>query len=577
MRALLFILTLSLSAISYAQDFHVEGSVKIEDMELENQVDSVVVRQSDGTLGVRDVSSLSEFKPYIKRVGSVQVDGADKSIFLSGEYAYTVGEGNQEFKIVNISKSSSAYVQSSLELGGLCKDIKVAGRYAYIVDHEMDRLIVIDVSNPSAPANIAEITVNKPNAIFISAQYAYIAADANTYIVDISDPTKPVLHSSVFFDPLQEDIYVREPYAYIASVGKFSVIDISNSFNPFKVEDISDNRITSPASIHVRGITAFVAAGDGIYCFDNLPNLGHGRRSSPFIGNPRDIFVSGKYIFFVEHDLKVAAESALNKIALRDLGALGNKVHVSGPYVYVVGGGELQIYEISGGDFVSLNAHSFKAGNVLVESDIVTQGQLYVNGGVNVGAGGLFSDGDIGVSGTVKVSHAAVTGGEAGLEIGNSEIITDKRWWRFYVQHGDGDMLLYNSRSTSTNGIAGEFKATTGTYNALSDRRLKKNIEGVNELLPKLSNLDVYKYHMTSEDVDDSKHYGLIAQEVQEYFPELVHYDSDSDVYRLEYSTLGVLAIQAIKEQQEIIEKQDHEIKEIRKMLEQLIANRKSK
>lgn len=174
------------------------------------------------------------------------------------------------------------------------------------------------------------------------------------------------------------------------------------------------------------------------------------------------------------------------------------------------------------------------------------------------------------------VSHPAVTGGDAGLVIENSEVLTEKRWWRFYVQHGDGDLLLYNSVSGSTNGIAGEFNASTGTYSSMSDRRLKKNFEKTHLLLPKLIGLDVYKYHMISEDADDSKHYGLIAQEVQEYFPELVHYDAESDIYKLEYSSLGVLAIQAIKEQQEIIEKQDHEIKEIRKILEHLITQCKS-
>jgi len=161
------------------------------------------------------------------------------------------------------------------------------------------------------------------------------------------------------------------------------------------------------------------------------------------------------------------------------------------------------------------------------------------------------------------ISHPAISGGDAGLVIRNREILTDQRFWRFYVQHGDGDMLLYSSRINDGTTAAGEFKAVTGQYNVLSDRRVKKNLETPTAVLSSFRDLNVYKYNMISETDSASKHYGLIAQEVQEYFPELVHYDEESDIYRLEYSTLGVLAIQAIKEQQE-------EIDELKKLVMKL-------
>jgi len=56
----------------------------------------------------------------------------------------------------------------------------------------------------------------------------------------------------------------------------------------------------------------------------------------------------------------------------------------------------------------SLMAHSLEAGNLQVRNDILAQGQLQVSGGVNVGAGGIFSDGDVGISGTVAIYNDIV-------------------------------------------------------------------------------------------------------------------------------------------------------------------------
>ena len=57
--------------------------------------------------------------------------------------------------------------------------------------------------------------------------------------------------------------------------------------------------------------------------------------------------------------------------------------------------------------------------------------------------------------------------------------------------------------------------------------------------------------------------FGLIAQNVNEYFPEIVSANIDKDGKRLlgiSYAKTGVLAIKAIQEQQEIIETQQKRI-----------------
>ena len=79
---------------------------------------------------------------------------------------------------------------------------------------------------------------------------------------------------------------------------------------------------------------------------------------------------------------------------------------VSGRYAYVVDfdSNDLKVIDISGAEVTSLIAHSLEAGNLQVRNDIIAQGQLQVTGGLNVGAGGIFSDGDVGVAGDVTIT-----------------------------------------------------------------------------------------------------------------------------------------------------------------------------
>jgi hypothetical protein len=63
MRISLFLLILSSSLVVIsAQDLEISGKAKIGTMIENNEADSVVVRQSDGTLGLRGVSTLGELQ-----------------------------------------------------------------------------------------------------------------------------------------------------------------------------------------------------------------------------------------------------------------------------------------------------------------------------------------------------------------------------------------------------------------------------------------------------------------------------------------------------------------------------------
>ncbi len=98
----------------------------------------------------------------------------------------------------------------------------------------------------------------------------------------------------------------------------------------------------------------------------------------------------------------------------------------------------------------------------------------------------------------------------------------------------------------------------TGEYSLISDRRLKANIEPMENVLEKVLLLNPALYHYKeAQDVDKSR--GFIAQEVAEIFPDIVRImdadnEGESPLHVIAYDDFAVLAIKAIQEQQEIIE-----------------------
>jgi hypothetical protein len=96
-----------------------------------------------------------------------------------------------------------------------------------------------------------------------------------------------------------------------------------------------------------------------------------------------------------------------------------------------------------------------------------------------------------------------------------------------------------------------------------SDRRLKKNIEYFGSgVLAKLTALRPVKYNWKRDEDNAPKDLGLIAQDVQKLFPEVVSTSTVSngeleDTLGISYNRLGVLAVSAIKELHEETKRED--------------------
>ena len=112
------------------------------------------------------------------------------------------------------------------------------------------------------------------------------------------------------------------------------------------------------------------------------------------------------------------------------------------------------------------------------------------------------------------------------------------------------------------------FDGTTtiaGDLNINSDARLKANIISLGATLSKLLQIDGKTYTM-KKDANHKKKIGLLAQDIEKVFPELV--TETNDIKSVNYQGLVPVLINAMKEQQD-------EIDELKVLVKQLLKNKK--
>ncbi|MCK5168256.1 MAG: tail fiber domain-containing protein [Bacteroidales bacterium] len=120
------------------------------------------------------------------------------------------------------------------------------------------------------------------------------------------------------------------------------------------------------------------------------------------------------------------------------------------------------------------------------------------------------------------------------------------------------------------------------SFNTPSDMRQKENIRSINNGLKTVMALSGVRFDFKPKVyIDESRqsspeeirfaeahrknHLGFIAQDVYKILPEVVEYDDSADVYTMDYTKIIPVLVEAMKEQQVIIESLQSEIQELKK------------
>ena len=176
-------------------------------------------------------------------------------------------------------------------------------------------------------------------------------------------------------------------------------------------------------------------------------------------------------------------------------------------------------------------------------------------------------NGGTGVDGSTATNGQLLIGNGTGYSLANISGTTNQ----VNVTNGAGTITLSTPQdinSTATPTFAGLTLTNLGTPSgdvagggvlsisaagvfSSSDRRLKENIEVLQSSLFKINQLSGYTYNYIS-DSEKTKKLGVIAQELETVFPELVNTDKKG-FKMVNYQGLIPVLIQAIKEQQQLI------------------------
>ncbi|MEO6229524.1 MAG: tail fiber domain-containing protein [Ferruginibacter sp.] len=128
-------------------------------------------------------------------------------------------------------------------------------------------------------------------------------------------------------------------------------------------------------------------------------------------------------------------------------------------------------------------------------------------------------------------------------------------FWQIETESSStGEFLFSHNGNSSSARIKPNGNMTiTGLLTQLSDRALKKNITPLKNPLQKLLKLGGYTYNWIDATKDKEEQIGVIAQEVEAQFPQLVLTDKDG-IKSVAYANMVPVLIEALKEQQSMID-----------------------
>lgn len=234
------------------------------------------------------------------------------------------------------------------------------------------------------------------------------------------------------------------------------------------------------------------------------------------------------------------------------VGSGGLSGNVSGNYNTALG------YNANVGSPALSYATAIGAGATVTQSNSLVLGDASINVGVGV---------------TAPQARLHLKGNSAGGAV-NSQLMLEEEgndYTRLTMKNGNSGALYWDIggyvNTTNANArlsfyyqglgdvlyLKGDGNATlAGTLTQLSDARLKQNIREVPSSLDRITQLKGYQYQWKDKAKDQSLQIGVLAQEVEKLFPELVKKDEEGQL-SVNYSGLVPVLINAVKEQQETI------------------------
>jgi hypothetical protein len=507
-------------------------------------------------------------------MGSIEDDATTTlqhpfGIAISGKYAYVTSAGENGVQVLDIANPSNPtpvgkIVDNATTTLSNPYAIAISGKYAYVTSFSENGVQVIDISNPSNPTPVGSIvddattTLQNPFGIAISGKYAYVTSysENGVQVIDISNPSNPTPVGKIVDDATTtlhtpHGIAISGKYAYVTSAGEdgVQVIDISDPSNPTAVGSIVDDTTTTldrPYDIAISGKYAYVTSfsENGVQVID-ISNPSNPTPAGSIVDdatttlqNPFGIAISGKYAYvtsYIENGVQVidisdpSNPTAVGSIVDDATTTLADVrgIAISGKYAYVTSAGEngVQVLDIGGITVPAGEIGSVEASSFFLNGDGDIEGNLTARTSLNVGSSGIKSDGPLAIQdGTSTIM------GRVGIQTNDPS----------HPLEVNGDINLV---------VGGYYYDGTCVGGSCpSDQTLKTDIAPLSGSLQKITALIPSTFRFRDEQYGKGIHTGLIAQEVEQVFPEWVETSPDGHLGIVYGLHMEVHLIQAIKE-----------------------------
>jgi|GEM_PF-6430754 len=255
------------------------------------------------------------------------------------------------------------------ECGGSVNMVILSNR-AYIATASCDTgLMVVNITDPTAPVieGSASFGASGKVSISVSGNYAYVATGTTLEIIDVSIPTSPTdVKSYTKLNAQINGVSISGNYAYLSyydtssQKGGFQILDVTDPTNP--VEKGNLGNLSSADGVAVSGNYAFVIAPCGISVINVLNPLSPtfvkfvttGSGNSCYSGSGGYIFLSGNYIYVrgglgnQQVDISNPATPTLAKSWVWDAGMdINAGISIKENYAYGIWNKELEITDFS--------------------------------------------------------------------------------------------------------------------------------------------------------------------------------------------------------------------------------------
>jgi len=328
-------------------------------------------------------------------------------------------------QVAEISPGAEIEIVGGIELPGIIMDIEIRDAIAYIAASDTG-LLLVDVSDPTSPALVGR--VDTPHTALQVAVVGDIAlvADHNSglRLVDIGDPRAPRELSSLDLEGTAREVAAIGDTAYVWANYQIKIIDISRPLEPRVIGSFLPDTWVNDMTIH-QDLAYIATYYEGLKIFDaSEPRepvlLGE---HNPYSSTYSAVAVHNDRVFLgVEDGIDFSGDVALNTVNVSDptnpvgtsylsIGLFGNSIRsltVHGDLLLAAAEGDgLRVYNTNSGDHLS------EAGSYDVPG---TGDQLTVSNTIlYLGSKGEYGDG-VRIFGTDHPSEPALLGATDDLQ-----------------------------------------------------------------------------------------------------------------------------------------------------------------